>query len=165
MPPSVEPLPRIVSRGPFNNRKRMSRYGSAVVITTLASILTYVLWPSLGSTIFPLFFVGVLVVSWYGGWRPGLLSAFLFAIACNLAFTQPPGHLSLGADDLLRLAAFMIGAVFVSALTVARHQAEAAALDAEKQLTITLKSIGDAVITTDAAGRITFMNAIAQSLT
>jgi len=62
------------------------------------------------------------------------------------------GPLSLGADDLLRLATFMIGAVLVSSLTMARRQAEEATLDAEKQLNITLKSIGDAVITTDAAG-------------
>jgi len=69
------------------------------------------------------------------------------------------------ADDLLRLAIFMIGAIFVSSVTLARRQAEAATLEAEKQLTITLKSIGDAVITTDAGGRITFMNSLAQSLT
>jgi len=143
----------------------LARYGSAVAITTLATILTYLMWASLGSTISPLFFIGVLFVSWYGGLRPGLLSAILSAAACNFVFVQPPGHLALGADDLLRLVAFMIGAVFVGSLTLARRQAEKAALDAEKQLNITLKSIGDAVITTDASGRITFMNAIAQSLT
>jgi len=65
------------------------------------------------------------------------------------------GHALVGADDLLRLAIFMIGAIFVSSVTLARRQAEAATLEAEKQLTITLKSIGDAVITTDAGGRIT----------
>src|SRR6266496_3810879 len=165
MPPRQEALARIVPRASFRNPNRLARYGSAVAITTLATILTYLMWASLGSTISPLFFVGVLFVSWYGGLRPGLLSAILSAAACNFVFVQPPGHLALGADDLLRLVAFMIGAVFVSSLTLARRQAEKAALDAEKQLNITLKSIGDAVITTDASGRITFMNAIAQSLT
>jgi PAS domain S-box-containing protein len=163
MPPR-DFVPRIVPRTPPGNNL-LARYGSAAVITTLATILTYLLWSSLGSTISPLFFVGVLFVSWYGGLRPGLLSALLSAAACNIVFSEPIGQLSLGADDLLRLAAFMIGAVFVGSLTMARRHAEQAALDAEKQLTITLKSIGDAVITTDASGRITFMNSIAQSLT
>lgn len=165
MPPRADLLSSSVSRAALSNRRRLTRYGSAVVIVTFATILTYLLWPKLGSTISPLFFVGVLFVSWYGGLRPGLLSAILSTLACNLVLNQSLGQLSLGADDLLRLVAFMIAAVFVSALTVARHQAEVAALDAEKQLTITLKSIGDAVITTDASGRITFMNSIAQSLT
>jgi PAS domain S-box-containing protein len=164
MPPLLDPLPRI-PRAFFSNPNRLARYGSAAVITTLATVITYLLWSSLGSTISPLFFVGVIFVSWYGGLRPGLLSAILSAAACTFVFAATPGQLLLGADDLLRLVAFMIGAIFVSSLTMARHHAELAALDAEKQLTITLKSIGDAVITTDASGRITFMNSIAQSLT
>jgi PAS domain S-box-containing protein len=59
----------------------------------------------------------------------------------------------------------MIVALLVSSLTMARQEAEAAAKAAEKQLSITLKSIGNAVITTDAKGRVIFMNSIAQSLT
>ncbi len=156
---------RLDPQAPLRNPNRIARYASAAVIVTLATILTYLLRSSLGSTISPLFFVGVLFVSWYAGLRPGLLAAILSAAACDLIFAQELGHALVGADDLLRLAIFMIGAVFVSSVTLARHQAEAATLEAEKQLTITLKSIGDAVITTDAGGRITFMNSLAQSLT
>ena len=163
MPPR-DLVPRILPRASLSNN-RLARYGSAAIITALATILTYLLWSSLGSTISPLFFVGVLIVSWYGGLRPGLLSALLSAAACHFIFSQSLGHLSFGADDLLRLAAFMIAAIFVASLTMARHHAEQAVLDAEKQLRITLKSIGDAVITTDASGHVTFMNSIAQSLT
>jgi PAS domain S-box-containing protein len=154
-----------IPRAPFGHESRLARYGSAVALTILATILTYLMWARLGSAISPLFFIGVLFVSWYGGLRPGLLSAILSAAVFNLVFVDRSGALSPGADDLLRLATFMIGAVFVSSLTMARHQAEKAALETEKQLNITLKSIGDAVITTDASGRITFMNSIAQSLT
>src|SRR5439155_25499229 len=60
---------------------------------------------------------------------------------------------------------FIIGAVFVVYLTMARRQAEEDEHEAEKQLTVTLNSICDAVITTDASERITSMNSIAQSLT
>src|SRR6266705_6095540 len=160
-----QPEPQLFPRVLFGNPNRLTRYGSAVACTALASILTYVLWAMLGSAISPLFFIGVIFASWYGGLKPGLLSAILSALACNVVFVQPLGNLSLGADDLLRLITFMIGAVFVASLTMARRQAEEAAHEAEKQLTVTLKSIGDAVITTDASGRITSMNSIAQSLT
>jgi hypothetical protein len=44
-------------------------------------------------------------------------------------------------------------------------QAEESAQQIQKQLAVTLKSIGDAVITTDAKGRIMFMNSVAQSVT
>src|SRR6266498_5242753 len=159
MAPTPEPLARLVPTGPFRNPGRLARYGSAAVITTLATILAYLIWQILGSTISPLFFLAVIFVSWYGGLRPGLLSALLSAAACNFILAQAPRTLALAPDDLLRFVGFMIGAVFVSSLTMARRQAEEAALDAAKQLTITLKSTGDAVIATDAGGRVTFMNA------
>ena len=165
MPPLSGLQSSFLPRVPFGKGSRVARYGSAVAVTILATVLTNIMWAHLGSTISPLFLIGVLFVAWYGGLRPGLLCALFSVAACNLVFAQPPGSFSLGADDLLRLATFMIGAVFVSSLTIARHQAEKAALEAEKQLNITLKSIGDAVITTDAQGHITFMNSIAQSLT
>jgi PAS domain S-box-containing protein len=44
-------------------------------------------------------------------------------------------------------------------------QAEAALRQNERWLAITLKSIGDAVITTDASGCVTFINTVAESLT
>src|SRR5882672_10651030 len=137
MPPRHHPA-LIVSTAPFKNPSRLTRYGSAALITALAAILTYLMWPRLGSTISPVFFVGVLFVSWYAGLKPGLLAAGLAAAVCSFVFTQSPGFSSLNADDLLRLVAFMIGAVFVSSLTLGRRQAERAALDAERQLTITL---------------------------
>ena len=47
----------------------------------------------------------------------------------------------------------------------ARRRAEDALRQHSEWLRVTLASIGDAVITTDAEGRVTFLNAVAQSLT
>ena len=50
-------------------------------------------------------------------------------------------------------------------ILVARRRAEEALREQSEWLRITLASIGDAVITTDADGRVTFMNTVAQALT
>ena len=50
-------------------------------------------------------------------------------------------------------------------ILVARRRAEEALRQQSEWLRITLASIGDAVITTDAEGRVTFMNGVAQALT
>ncbi len=51
------------------------------------------------------------------------------------------------------------------AQTILRKQTEQALHHSEEQFRTTLQSIGDAVIATDAEGRITFMNAVAEHLT
>ena len=51
------------------------------------------------------------------------------------------------------------------AQTILRKQTEQALYQSEQQFRTTLQSIGDAVIATDAEGRITFMNAVAEHLT
>jgi PAS domain S-box-containing protein len=50
-------------------------------------------------------------------------------------------------------------------ILVARRRAEEALRQQSEWLRTTLASIGDAVITTDVDGRVTFMNAVAQALT
>ena len=50
-------------------------------------------------------------------------------------------------------------------ILAARRRAEDALREQSEWLRVTLASIGDAVITTDAEGRVTFLNAVAQSLT
>ena len=51
------------------------------------------------------------------------------------------------------------------AIATQQRQAEAAVRNEREQLQVTLSSIGDAVISTDGAGRVTFMNDVAQALT
>jgi len=50
-------------------------------------------------------------------------------------------------------------------ILLARRRAEEALREQSEWLRITLSSIGDAVISTDALGRVTFLNVVAESLT
>ncbi len=146
-------------------RQGLLGYASAFLATMLAAALTALMWPFIDPAVSLLFFIAVLFSSWYGGIQPGLLSSLLSTIGCNYFFVKPAGSFALGPEDLLRLTLFMLAAVFVSSLTMTRKQALDAALRMKSQLAVTFKSIGDAVITTDARGKVTFMNYVAQSLT
>ncbi|HKO44704.1 MAG TPA: sigma 54-interacting transcriptional regulator [Pyrinomonadaceae bacterium] len=141
------------------------RYGSALAATAVACMGTYLLWSFISPAVSLLFFIAVLFSSWYGGLRPGILCATLSTAACNYFFVVPTSIFSIGAEDLLRLSVFMMAAVFVSALTMAQTQAEETTQRIQKQLAVTLKSLGDAVIATDRKGKVCLMNAVAQSLT
>ncbi|MDQ5846808.1 MAG: sigma 54-interacting transcriptional regulator, partial [Acidobacteriota bacterium] len=141
------------------------RYASVLAAIAIACLGTYLLWSFINPAVSLLFFLAVLFSSWYGGLRPGLVSCVLSTAACNLFFVIPTNSFALGADDLLRLTVFMLAAVSVSALTMSHSQLEETAARVKKELAVTLKSIGDAVITTDARGKVSLMNSVAQSLT
>jgi PAS domain S-box-containing protein len=64
-------------------------------------------------------------------------------------------------DDLLRSVALKNA----NSILLARQRAEEELQRQTEWLRITLSSIGDAVISTDAEGRVTFMNGVAESLT
>src|SRR3954465_11117868 len=52
-----------------------------------------------------------------------------------------------------------------NAILLARQKAERELAAERERLRITLASIGDAVISTDAAGRVTYLNGVAEALT
>ncbi len=64
-------------------------------------------------------------------------------------------------DDLLRSVALQNA----QAILLARRRAEEALREQSEWLRVTLASIGDAVISTDGDGRVTFMNGVAETLT
>ena len=69
------------------------------------------------------------------------------------------------AGSLASLALFAAFVFVVRKDHLARGRAQAALRQSEQRLRTTLRSIGDAVLATDAAGRVTFLNAVAERLT
>ncbi len=69
------------------------------------------------------------------------------------------------AGSLASLALFAAFVFVVRKDQLARARAQAALRQSEQRLRTTLRSIGDAVLATDADGRVTFLNAVAERLT
>jgi PAS domain S-box-containing protein len=116
------------------------------------------------------FIVAVILACWYGGTGPALVATALGLFIGahyepDLSTSRFPGYLIIcltvtGAMHALRRAKERLEQETAERLRLEEREKR------ERQWShITLASIGDAVITTDADGRVNFMNGIAQSLT
>jgi PAS domain S-box-containing protein len=145
------------------------RYGAAVAFVALAVPLTIALQRLMGAPQtripFALFFGVVMLATWFGGRGPGLVSAFLSALVSAYFFLPPSYSLKIGFEGLVQVSVFLLVSLLISSLMERSRRAEEAVSANEKWLFTTLNSIGDAVIATDAEGRVTLMNPTAQQLT
>lgn len=132
------------------------------------------LTPLIGPTglAFTISLVAVFFSAWYGGFRAGALCILLSALAADRYFTEPIGSFLLRKPaDQISLVIFIVIGFGVALLSDAQgralaraRRAENAERDERQRFETTLASIGDAVIATDAEGRIVFFNKIALSL-
>jgi PAS domain S-box-containing protein len=142
--------------------RRPMRYAVAVVVVVLAILVTRI--PGVGRALAGLLLGAVFVSAWYGGLGPGLVTSGLLT-AIVTAVTYVGQDRSIHPMQLAGIVTYLIVSVLVSlmmeALDAARRRAETNRL----WLRAVLLSIGDAVIATDPAGRITFINGVAEELT
>jgi len=138
------------------------RYGLALLATALAFALQWLLSPWLAPSSSFLFPSAVLLVSWFGGLGPGAFSSSLSLLALLFFFREAPlsSALFVGVAALLTL----VGSRLRSSLHEARA-ARASALAHRHLLDVSLSCIGDAVLTTDSHGLVTFLNPVASYFT
>jgi PAS domain S-box-containing protein len=139
-----------------------ARYGLALLATGLAFAFQWLLSPWLAPSSSFLFPSAVLLVSWFGGLGPGAFSSSLSLLALLFFFREAPlsSALFVGVAALLTL----VGSRLRSSLHEARA-ARASALAHQHLLHVSLGSIGDAVLTTDSHGLVTFLNPVASYFT
>ena len=155
-------------------RSTLLRYGSAVAAVFLATMARVALDPALGDRFpFATMFLAVLVVGAYAGQGPALVTTVLGAIALARFLLLPRGSFAVHRfEDRAGLVLYLVIGVGIAlvggALGGDRRRAMRNADEAlrqREQMLITLLSIGEAVIVTDAEGRVMSLNAIAEALT
>ncbi|MGN6734685.1 MAG: PAS domain S-box protein, partial [Candidatus Binatia bacterium] len=153
---------------------QLARYTFAIVVVVIAGLLREILSPVLGQGVpFILFFPAVAVAAWFGGFWPGILAAVLGGVSAWHLFMWPYFSASaFAATGAAQLTLFALSSLFICLLAESLHGAARQARENEikerqqrEQYRVTLASIGDAVITTDKEGRVSFMNSAAQALT
>jgi len=147
--------------------KPLLQYGVTLAAVAAAVVVRWLLDPLLGDHLpFATFFVAVVIAAWVGGLRPALLATVL-GFLLSLYFFVPPRYSIMlpTGPRLVGLATyFMVSLIIAGFGEAMRVTQQRFAVQAER-LRTTLASIGDAVITTDMAGCITTMNAVAEQLT
>jgi PAS domain S-box-containing protein len=169
MPDALPPAPRAeqnVSRN--RDESAWTRYALAAAAVAAAAGLTVALRLSSSAqgarVSFAFFYLAVFVAVWFGGRGPALFSVAL-SLAVADTFFLPAGLFAPDLSGLLPNVFFITISLLAVALIERSRRAEAAARQSRESLETTLKSIGDAVISTDDAGRVAFMNAMAERLT
>lgn len=143
-----------------------SLFGYALAVASVLAILVLgqLLWTQLQWSTGALFFCAVLLCA-YWGVGPALLATALSMLAIDVYFMVPYGGLSYRTEDLVWLVGFMIPSVAIAWLFHSFRRARVRLTQQSELFRVALSSIGDAVLTTDTEGRVTFMNAVAQDLT
>ena len=100
------------------------QYGIAVLSVGVALLLSH--WPPLHLESAPvsLFLCAVMLSAWFGGIGPGVLAAALSAVAFYYSFLPPIYFLGAKPpEQMARLLAFVLSALFVGSLSVAQRWA------------------------------------------
>jgi len=132
----------------------------ALALTALALLLSIWLGTYLESGRYLLFLVAVWLSAWYCGRTGGLTAAIASVALIVFLFLRPETFPMLAPKGNLVLvpATFLAMALLVTWVTASWRESR-------QLLSSTLSSIADAVVATDREGRVTFLNAVAETLT
>ena len=131
------------------------RYGLAALAVSLAAAARLALHPVLGSRQpFVSLYLAVIVTAWYAGRGPALVALVLGMLGTSWLVLEPRGALSIDSS------AYKVGLLLYGGVGYAVIAVIESLRRSQEQLRITLASIGDAVISTDAGGCVTFLNPV-----
>lgn len=133
----------------------------------LAVLLRWLLDPYLGNALpFVTLFGAVAAAVWLGGYRVAIPVALTGLFACNYLFIEPRGYLVLiDIPHFVGLVAYLFTCAVIIGFGQAARVAQSRTTESREVFRVTLRSIGDAVITTDIKGCVTYINGVGESLT
>lgn len=149
------------------SRQTLVRYGVALAVIILAIFSRFLLDPLIGEKFpFITLYLAILFSAWYGGRGPALLATVAGAtMAARFLITPRASFAIEHFDDRVGTAVYLTVGSGIALLGGAMAEARRRAVDQFHRLEITLRSIGDAVLTTDAKGKVTSLNTAAEELT
>jgi PAS domain S-box-containing protein len=141
-------------------------FAISLLVLAGAVLLRWLLDPLMGSSL-PLvtLFGAVAAAIWLGGLITAACIAVLGYVACDYLFIEPRGAFLLTTENVVGLVAYLFTCTLIIAIGEGTRQARTRASSRGEILRVTLGSIGDAVITTDNDGRVTYLNRVAETLT
>jgi PAS domain S-box-containing protein len=142
-------------------------YAFAIFVAAAAVGVRWLLDPVIGDAFpFVMLFGAVAAAVWLGGWQPAVVAALIGYVASEWLFVQPRGGLFLTEPvNLVGFIAYTITCALIIFFGQSARRAQGRANERRELLRVTLRSIGDAVITTDDRNTITYLNEVAENLT
>jgi PAS domain S-box-containing protein len=148
-------------------RNSFSAYALGLLALVLAVMLRWALDPLMGDAL-PLvtLFGAVAAAVWLGGYRVAIPVALFGYAACHYLFIPPRRHFDIAdVANQVGLVAYLFTCSLIIVFGEVARVAQTRTTESREIFRVTLQSIGDAVITTDIEGRITYLNGVGESLT
>lgn len=148
-------------------RTPLRSYALGLAAIVLAVMLRWALDPLMGDAL-PLvtLFGAVAAAVWVGGYRVAIPVTLIGYAACHYLFIPPRGHFDLSSRaNLVGLIAYLFTCSLITFFGEAARAAQTKVTQSREVFRVTLRSIGDAVITTDNAGNVTYINEVGEALT
>lgn len=148
-------------------RASLKSYTLGLAAVALAVLLRWLLDPLLGNA-FPLvtLFGAVAGAVWLGGYRVALPVSLIGYVACHYLFIPPRGVFNIAdTANQIGLVAYLFTCSLIIVFGEVARVRQTRATQSREVFRVTLRSIGDAVITTDIKGRVTYLNEVAEALT
>ncbi|MBD2506092.1 PAS domain S-box protein [Nostoc muscorum FACHB-395] len=102
----------------MRNYQRLLVYGVAIGSTAIALMLSLWLEPFISPTIGAFFYIAIIASTWYGGFRPGIVTVVLSTLAIDYFFILPRYQLGINqSEDILRLGLFVVVALIINLIT------------------------------------------------
>ena len=148
-------------------RNSFRAYALGFAALVLAVLIRWALEPLMGDSL-PLvtLFAAVAAAVWLGGYRLAIPVALVGYVACNYLFIPPRYGFDISSlENQVGFVAYFFTCSLIIVFGEAARVAQTRATESREVFRVTLRSIGDAVITTDTAGCVTYINGVAESLT